>query len=174
MAADMKKLIAEHFFALVRQRGIDRVTVTALIEDCGISRQTFYYHFQDLMDVVEWTLDRKVEQMVERCLKAGSVKAALAELIRSTAENRVLYRKLIDSQRREQVERLLFRAMHVYLEEVLSRSPAHLRAEYRDAGLALDFLSFGLAGLLFEHCGDPNLDPEELAEQLLRILGEKD
>lgn len=48
MAADMKRIIAEHFDALVRQRGIDKVTVTAVIEDCGISRQTFYYHFQDL------------------------------------------------------------------------------------------------------------------------------
>ena len=49
----MKAAIAESFNSLVRQRGIDKVTVKAVIEDCGISRQTFYYHFQDIMDVVE-------------------------------------------------------------------------------------------------------------------------
>lgn len=72
MAADMKRIIAEHFDALVRQRGIDKVTVTAVIEDCGISRQTFYYHFQDLMDVVEWSANQAAELMVERSLKVGT------------------------------------------------------------------------------------------------------
>lgn len=170
MATDMKSRIAEHFAALVRSRGIDKVTVTALIEDCGISRQTFYYHFQDIMDVVEWAAQRAAEAMVERCLNSGSAQAALAELIRSTAENRVLFRKLIVSQRRDQVERILFRAIHRYLEEVLRRGSVGLRAEYRDADVALDFLSFGIAGILFEHCGDPDLQPDQLAAQLVRIL----
>lgn len=58
MALDMKATIAESFNSLVRQRGIDKVTVKAVIEDCGISRQTFYYHFQDIMDVVEWCARR--------------------------------------------------------------------------------------------------------------------
>lgn len=173
MAIDMKRLIAEHFDALVRQRGIDKVTVTALIEDCGISRQTFYYHFQDLMDVVEWSANQAAERMVERSLKSGSTQAALAELIRSTAANRVLIKKLIDSQRRPQVERILFKAMHSYLEELLRRRPNGLTGEYRDAELALEFLSFGLAGILFNHCGDPELDADELAARLLRILSER-
>ena len=173
MAADMKRIIAEHFDALVRQRGIDKVTVTAVIEDCGISRQTFYYHFQDLMDVVEWSANQAAELMVERSLKAGTYRGALAELIRSTAENRVLLHKLIESQRRAQVERILFKAVRTYLETVLRCKPPELRTEYQDAELALEFLSFGLAGVLFEHCGDRGLDPDKLAEQLVRILKDK-
>lgn len=72
MALDMKAAIAESFNSLVRQRGIDKVTVKAVIEDCGISRQTFYYHFQDIMDVVEWCARQDVERMVERSLAAAS------------------------------------------------------------------------------------------------------
>lgn len=71
MALDMKAAIAESFNSLVRQRGIDKVTVKAVIEDCGISRQTFYYHFQDIMDVVEWCARQAVAHMVERSLAAG-------------------------------------------------------------------------------------------------------
>lgn len=173
MAVDMKRIIAEHFDALVRQKGIDKVTVTAIIEGCGISRQTFYYHFQDIMDVVEWSANQMVERMVERSLKAASAQDALAELIRSTAENRSLLKKLIDSQRRAQVERILFRAMHTYLEELVHNKPLRSGGDYNDTKLALDFLSFGLSGILFEHSGDPNLDPDELAGRLLRILGER-
>ena len=95
----MKAAIAESFNSLVRQRGIDKVTVKAVIEDCGISRQTFYYHFQDIMDVVEWCARQAVAHMVERSLAAASPQEALAELIRSTAENYTLLRKLMNSPR---------------------------------------------------------------------------
>ena len=174
MATDMKMLIAEHFDALVRQRGIDKVTVKAVIEDCGISRQTFYYHFKDLMDLLEWHAQRMTERMIERSLKAETPQAALSEFVRTMAENRALLHKLISSQRRGQVERILFGAVRTYLEELLRRSDKAMRGEYRDAGLALDLLAFGLTGILIQRCSsDQELDPDRLAEQLLRILGER-
>ena len=155
MATDMKMLIAEHFDALVRQRGIDKVTVKAVIEDCGISR-------------------RMTERMIERSLKAETPQAALSEFVRTMAENRALLHKLISSQRRGQVERILFGAVRTYLEELLRRSDKAMRGEYRDAELALDLLAFGLTGILIQRCSsDQELDPDRLAEQLLRILGER-
>ena len=51
MPADMKEMIAETYARMIRQGDIDKITVKALIEECHISRQTFYYHFQDIMDV---------------------------------------------------------------------------------------------------------------------------
>lgn len=126
--------IAESFNSLVRQRGIDKVTVKAVIEDCGISRQTFYYHFQDIMDVVEWCARQAVAHMVERSLAAASPQEALAELIRSTAENYTLLRKLMNSQRHEQIQHILGEAARSYLEELARRRPTAFRAEYGDAG----------------------------------------
>ena len=173
MALDMKATIAESFNSLVRQRGIDKVTVKAVIEDCGISRQTFYYHFQDIMDVVEWCARQATEHMVERSLAASSPQEALSELIRSTAENYTMLRKLMSSQRREQIEYILAEAARSYLEELMRRRPAAFRADYCDMDIALDFLTFGLVGMLLKHCGEPDLDPGKLAEQIIRILGAK-
>lgn len=173
LALDMKATIAESFNSLVRQRGIDKVTVKAVIEDCGISRQTFYYHFQDIMDVVEWCARQATQRMVERSLAAGSAHEALSELIRSTADNYALLRKLMNSQRREQIERILGQAARSYLEELIRRKSPALQASYCDAELALDFLTFGLVGTLLKHCGEPDLDPDALAEQIIRILSAK-
>ena len=60
-----------------------------------------------------------------------------------------------------------------YLEELARRRPTAFRAEYGDADIALDFLTFGLVGILLKHCGEPDLDPDRLAEQMIRILGAK-
>ena len=53
MPIDMKSVIAEAFKDMVRRGNADKITVKALIEECHISRQTFYYHFQDILDVME-------------------------------------------------------------------------------------------------------------------------
>ena len=125
------------------------------------------------MDVVEWCARQAVAHMVERSLAAASPQEALAELIRSTAENYTLLRKLMNSQRHEQIQRILGEAARSYLEELARRRPTAFRAEYGDADIALDFLTFGLVGILLKHCGEPGLDPDQLAEQIIRILNSK-
>ena len=70
MPTDMKKIIADTFLKMIEHGNIDKITVKALIEECHISRQTFYYHFQDLMDVLEWSVNQGMKKLVEESLKA--------------------------------------------------------------------------------------------------------
>ena len=46
LEASLKKLLLE--------KPLDRITIQDLAADSGISRMTFYYHFQDIYDLVEW------------------------------------------------------------------------------------------------------------------------
>ena len=50
MPVQVKPMIAEAFIRLSKQKNIDKITVKDLVEACGISRQTFYYHFQDILE----------------------------------------------------------------------------------------------------------------------------
>ena len=49
MREDMKSLIADTFTQMLDKEDIDKITVTKLIGECHISRQTFYYHFKDIL-----------------------------------------------------------------------------------------------------------------------------
>ena len=51
MPVNMKIKIANALRTLSKQKSIDKITVKDLVELCGISRQTFYYHFQDILAV---------------------------------------------------------------------------------------------------------------------------
>ena len=77
MPADMKSIIAETFIKMVRRKNIDKITVKSLIEECHISRQTFYYHFQDIMDVLEWCVRQETNALVKESLKAEDLQTAL-------------------------------------------------------------------------------------------------
>ena len=39
---------------LLLKKPLDKITINDLTTDCGISRMTFYYHFKDIYDLVEW------------------------------------------------------------------------------------------------------------------------
>lgn len=52
------------------------------MEACGISRQTFYYHFQDILEVIEWSLDQAFSHLLEQSLAADRARSRPARLSR--------------------------------------------------------------------------------------------
>ncbi|HIT08228.1 MAG TPA: TetR/AcrR family transcriptional regulator C-terminal domain-containing protein [Candidatus Merdivicinus faecavium] len=167
---DMKAVISSAFVNMVKQKGIDKVTVKALIDACHISRQTFYYHFQDLMEVIEWSLERAAKQKLAQSLEADTPEEALAALFSSAFENRTLILRLLDSQRREQIEKLFVQAARTYLRELVRNRHCGLPLDCAGAEVALDFCAFGMVGLLFQYCAQGRTDAANLAAQICRLL----
>lgn len=77
MSAEMKRMIAETLHELLRKKPLDKITVKELADCCHISRQTFYYHFQDIMQVVEWDQDRVLNEVVQKSLSAADAREAV-------------------------------------------------------------------------------------------------
>lgn len=49
LAASLRTLMEEHPF--------EKITVAQICEQCGINRKSFYYHFKDKYDLVNWIFD---------------------------------------------------------------------------------------------------------------------
>ncbi len=178
MPIDMKNVISNTLVEMARKKGIDKITVKALIDACHISRQTFYYHFQDLMEVIEWTMEQAMQEILEKSLRAETPEEVLKILISFAMENRTLICKLLDSQKREQMERLFVQAAKTYLQELLRNkshgySLSYYSLNYSDMDVALDFLSYGITGILFQCCRQNQVDVEKLAQQICRLLPQK-
>ena len=171
MSKETKQLIAETFVELSRQKSIDKVTVKDVVEACHVSRQTFYYHFQDLTDVMEWMLRQTTEQMLAESLKAENAEEALHIFV-STISNHTkgILPKLLESQRRAQLETMLLQAVRTYLQEMMKQRMPDLQVSFADLRVAIDFCSYGITGLLLEYGAKGTIDTEQLAAQIYRIL----
>lgn len=53
MPSFTKKAIFESFLALASKKPLEKITVRDIVDHCGINRNTFYYHFQDIYAVFE-------------------------------------------------------------------------------------------------------------------------
>ena len=49
-----KLLLANSLRKLMKKKSLDKIKIREIVEDCGVNRQTFYYHFQDIYALVEW------------------------------------------------------------------------------------------------------------------------
>lgn len=172
MPADMKNIISETFIKMVKEKGLDKITVKSLIEACSISRQTFYYHFQDIMDVVEWSVNKSVQKTLSKSLQVQVPAQALEIFLSSAAENHTLIYKLLASHRREEIEKTFIAATKTYLREMLRQKAPDSNLNYSDLEVLLDFWSCGITGVLFTNCSNKNLNVKLLANQLYRLLSE--
>ena len=61
-----KKAIAYTFKDLLKEKPFNKITVNDISNQCNINRQTFYYHFQDIPDLVEWICIDDVDHLIKK------------------------------------------------------------------------------------------------------------
>lgn len=174
MQTQMKEQIADAFLTLAEQRHIDKITVKALANYCGISRASFYYHFQDILELIEWIIHRTQNDISTQCREAASFEEAVHILVHSFSAQYRLYEKLRNSQKGELLGRLVMDSLRDHFRtgaQMIARKNQPSMNE-SDTQALLRFYSFGLAGLMIQNYQSktPNLD--ELARQIIMILGQ--
>ena len=86
MANFTKKAIKETFVSLLDERPLNRITVKDIVETCGINRNSFYYHFEDLPALLEEIIAERVQELIEGHPTVDSLEdccSAAAEFVQS-------------------------------------------------------------------------------------------
>ena len=170
MPVDMKSVIAESLMKLIQRNGLDKVTVKALIEECHISRQTFYYHFHDIMDVLEWSFKKATQELVENSLNAGSQKEALSFFSAFVKMHRTKLDRLRYSRNWIRIEELLTDSAMTYLGEIARRKAPDIDISYEDMEITLRFYASGFVGVLLQYCGKKRINEEKMVRQLDKLI----
>ena len=64
MSSFTRKAIMESCIRLLEDRPVDKITVKDIVEDCQINRNTFYYHFKDKYDVINWIFYTEITPLI--------------------------------------------------------------------------------------------------------------
>ncbi len=57
MSDTTKRALEESLKHMLLKKPLDKISISDITNDCGISRMTFYYHFKDIYDLVEWSCE---------------------------------------------------------------------------------------------------------------------
>ena len=141
-----KELLQSSLYDLLRETPYEKITVTELAKNCGVSQRAFYNHFRDKHDLAEWSYLHAVDQSCEK--RRGEIgEMSLREWLSITTETawecRLILQKCIryrgQNNLRVSLHQPLTERCLALLEEI-SHEP--LNQEARDA------VSFFMGGLI--------------------------
>ena len=169
MPMDTKAMIADAFIQLAHQKRIEKITVKDIVEHCNISRQAFYYHFQDIFDVIEWIIHHNMRKAFEEGLLNNDPRDAILHLVLNVIENRGKLQQLISSQHGAQIEDMIIQTICTQLREVHLRKYPRVTLPTANPDTSLHFLIYGVAGVIKEAIKSNQCDPEFLCDELYAL-----
>ena len=119
-----KKAIKSEFIKMLNEKPLSQITVKSLVEACGINRNTFYYHYQDIPALIEEIVQEEVDRIVEEYPTVDSLETALNAVIDFASKNRRAILHIYRSVNRDIFETYLWRVcdyvVNTYAETVLA------------------------------------------------------
>ena len=99
LVASLKDLLAE--------TPLDKITVTDLTEHCGVNRMTFYYHFKDIYDLVEWACIESATRALAGQKTYDTWQQGFLQILQAVQKDKVFVTKVYHSISREHIENYL-------------------------------------------------------------------
>lgn len=170
MPVDTKQIIVDAYIELSKHKNVDKITVKDIVEACNISRQTFYYHFQDITEAIEWYIEQKLNQQLENSSLSEEPYQVIRSFVAIAVENRIQRRRMMNSQHKDHFERILVQNSREYLKKIVRCYPLSPQIEYANWEDALDFCAWGMAGFIIQNDYDKQVDIDKISKQVYQIL----
>ncbi len=166
-----KKALAHTLKELASRMPLDRITVSELCLRCGVNRQTFYYHFRDINDLVEYIFDSEAASVLGDQKTYTTWQNGLQDIFHYVMENQDFVMSTYHSRNREQLTSYLLARTKALLAAVVREVSAGLKISEADQDFISDFYKYAFVGLMLDWIGKGmKEDPAELGERMELVI----
>ncbi|MGI6068966.1 MAG: TetR-like C-terminal domain-containing protein [Blautia sp.] len=171
MSQTTKKALAASLKKLAKKKPLEKITVVDITEDCEVNRQTFYYHFQDIYDLVEWIFKQESIRVIDGNNTYATWQNGLLRVFGYVTENREFITSVYHSANREDLEQYLYRETFQLLLGVVEEKAEGLSVREEDKRFIADFYKFAFVGVLLEWIrGGMKEKPETIVKRMGMLL----
>lgn len=150
MAQTTKKALAASLKKLLSKKPLDKITVTDIAEDCEVNRQTFYYHFKDIYDLVEWIFTSEATRALDGKKTYDTWQQGLSQIFEYVKANQAFVTGAYHSMNREHLERYLYSETYSLLIGVVEEKAAGMAVRDADKAFIANFYKYAFVGLMLE------------------------
>lgn len=167
MSQITKRALEASLKNLLLKKPVNKITIQDIAEDCGINRMTFYYHFKDIYDLIEWSCEEDARRAIEGNKTYDTWEQGFLNLFYAVEENKPFIMNVYRYVSREQIEQYLYRVVFDLLIDVVEECSQGLNVRKNDKRFIADFYKYGFVGLMLEWIQhDMKQDPKEIVSQL--------
>ena len=142
LEASLKKLLL--------QKPLDKITISDLTADCGISRMAFYYHFKDIYDLVEWVCLEDAQRALQGKKTYDTWQEGLEQIFEAVLENKPFILNVYRSVSREQIENYLFQLTRALIRGVVEEKAVGTGLSEEEKEFIADFYKYSFVGVMLD------------------------
>lgn len=166
-----KRALAESLKCCMSQKPLNKVSVREITESCGLNRQTFYYHFQDIYELLEWMINQEIVSVIGESDQFQHWQDAAIYLLRYIRQNEALSLCILHSVGRESLRRFFYKDVHSIATRFLKENLEGIEFNEQDLYYLTDYYTISFAGLLEDWVtGGMKRSPEESIHILETIV----
>lgn len=172
MSVFTKKAIQAAFLSLLQQMPLDKITVKMIVDACGVSRNTFYYHYEDINALLKDLLETETARIQAEVQSDGSWQELLSRVLTSIAAHRKAFYHVYRSADRNQLHAHLWTTINALTAQAVDEAAAGRPLQPEDRKSISVFFSSAFLGICEQWLEDGMEEPPEtMAKRLAPFSG---
>ena len=143
-----KRAMAQSLKRMLQIKDLDKITITDITNDCGINRQTFYYHFKDIYDLLEWIFTNEVVDKIEKETTIETWQENFKYVLDYMLKNKKFIIKTYNSLSRKTLLDFLFNQYNTIFIDIVNSLAKDYNITKENKIFIANFYKYGFAGII--------------------------
>ena len=171
MASTTKESLGAALKQMLTVKPIDKITVKDLVEICGVNRQTFYYHFDDVYDLLEWVFEEDANRVLPSEVVYEHWRDDVMMFFKYLADNSVFALNIDNSNSRIYMLRYFKRRLQGCIRSFAIIVSEGKNIDRTDFEFVVEFYANGIVGLISQWLDLGMQLPKEITQdRFLKLL----
>lgn len=171
MASTTKESLGAALKQMLTVKTIDKITVKDLVEICGVNRQTFYYHFDDVYDLLEWVFEEDANRVLPSEVVYEHWRDDVMMFFKYLADNSVFALNIYNSNSRIYMLRYFKRRLQGCIRSFAIIVSEGKNIDRTDFEFVVEFYANGIVGLISQWLDLGMQLPKEITQdRFLKLL----
>lgn len=150
MSVTTKKALAMSLKSLLEKKTLDKITVKDIVSGCSLNRQTFYYHFHDTYDLLQWLYTYETGTIIEKMRDPANESDEYALILQHIMDNKSFIINTCRSLKRDYLIVKLKDCIKPVIAEIVNNNNLKASISQKDADMISDLFSNALIGLVLD------------------------
>lgn len=171
MAVSTKRALAGALKKMMEIKPIDKITIKDLVELCGVNRQTFYYHFDDVYDLLEWVFEEDANRVLPQKIVYENWRQDVIQWFDYLRDNSAFALNVYNSNSRQYMLRYIKGRLKDCIRGFADIVSRDININRQDFEFVIDFYAEGIVGIISQWLdnGMQRYD-DSFKERFLKVL----
>ncbi len=159
--------IKRSFIRLLEKKQLKNITIRDIVDDCGINRSSFYYHFQDIPALLEKIIKEGSDSIIRKNAN-GTIVECMEGVIRFLQRYQKSVIHVYKAVDREVFEKWMEHSCDYFVSSYLDHALAGMNIEEETRGMIKQYYLYLVTGFMIKWI-DSDLDEKRISEFLILL-----